>query len=84
MKHNVPVPNLDDEVVLVPGYGIRIRSGHADNYIVNNEARAPVDRLTVKFVGEIVQDTNGYDLFKLYENFSSTENERASMLREVI
>ena len=29
-------------------------SGHANNYVVNNVARALVDGLTVKFVGEIV------------------------------
>ena len=32
---------------------------------MNNVARALVDRLTVKFAGEIAQDTDGYDLFKL-------------------
>ena len=32
---------------------------------MNNVARALVDRLTAKFAGEIAQDTDGYDLFKL-------------------
>ena len=51
---------------------------------VNNVARALVDRLTVKFAGEIAQDTDGYDLFKLCEDLFLTENERTSMFREGI
>ena len=52
--------------------------------IVNNVSRALVDRLTVKFAGEIAQDTDGYDLFKLCEDLFLTENERTSMFREGI
>lgn len=59
-------------------------SGHAHNYIVNNVARALADRLTVKFAGEIVQGIDGYDPFKLYEDFLLAENEKASMIREGI
>ena len=59
-------------------------SGHANSYIVNNVARALVDRLTVKFAGEISQGTDGYDLFKLYEDLFLTKNERASVFREGI
>ena len=51
---------------------------------VNNAARALVDRLTVKLAGEIAQDTDGYDLFKLFEDLFLTENERTSMFREDI
>ena len=54
----VPVPKLDDGAVLVLGSLYLIFDlavcGHANNYIVNNVARALVDGLTVKFVGEIV------------------------------
>ena len=54
----VPVPKLDDGAVLVLGslyliFDLAV-SGHANNYIVNNVARALVDGLTAKFVGEIV------------------------------
>ena len=51
---------------------------------MNNVARVLVDRLTVKFAGEIAQDTDGYDLFKLCEDLFLTENERTSMFREGI
>ena len=52
--------------------------------IVNNVSRAPVDRLIVKFAGEIAQDTDRFDLFKLCEDLFLTENERTSMFREGI
>ena len=84
----VPVPKLDNGVVLVPGslalvFNLAV-AGHANNFLVNNVARALVDRLTLKFAGEIVQDTDGYDLFKLWEDLFLTENERANMFREGI
>ncbi|PFX34131.1 hypothetical protein AWC38_SpisGene1013 [Stylophora pistillata] len=84
----VPVPKLDNGVVLAPGslaliFNLTV-AGHANNFLVNNVSRAVVDRLTLKFAGEIVQDTDGYDPFKLYEDLFLTENERASMLREGI
>ena len=84
----VPVPKLDNGVVLVPGslalvFNLEV-AGHANNFLVNNVARALVDRLTLKFAGEIVQDTDGYDLFKLWEDLFLTENERANMFREGI
>ena len=60
---HIPVPKLDDGVVLVPGtlaliFDLKV-SGNANNSLVNNVARALVDRFTVKFAGEILQDTNG-------------------------
>ena len=51
---------------------------------VNNVARALVDRLTVKFAGEILHDTNGYDVIKLNEDLFLTEKERASRISEGI
>ena len=63
----IPVSKLSDEVVLVPGslaviFDLTV-SGQANNFLVNNVSRALVNRLTVKFAGEILQDTDGYDLF---------------------
>ena len=84
----IPVPKLSDEVVLVPGslaliFDLTV-SGHANNFLVNNVSRALVNRLTVKFAGEILQDTDDYDLFKLYEDLFLTEKERANRLSEGI
>ena len=84
----VPVPKHNNRDVLVPGSFSLIFdsavSGHANSYIVNNVSRALVDRLTVKFAEIIAQDNDVYDLCKLYEDLSLTEDERASMFREVI
>ena len=55
-----------------------------NTFLVNKFARAFVDRFTVKFAREILQDTNGYDLIKLYEDLFLTEKERASRLSEGI
>lgn len=65
---NISVPKIDDGVVLVPGslavvFNLTV-SGQANNFHVNNVSRALVDRLTVKFAGEVLQDIDGYDLFK--------------------
>ena len=85
---SVAVPKLDDRSVLVPGslaliFDLTV-SGEVNNFLVNNIARALVDRLTVKFAGEILQDTDGWDLFKLWEDLFLTEKERESRLREGI
>ena len=40
--------------------------------------------MTVKFLGEVLQDTDGYDQLKHYEDLFLTENVRASMLRQGI
>ena len=51
---------------------------------MNNVSRALVNKLTAKFAGEILQDTDGYDLFKLYEDLFLAEKERANRLSEGI
>ena len=51
---------------------------------MNNVSRALVNKLTAKFAGEILQDTDSYDLFKLYEDLFLTEKERANQLSEGI
>ena len=57
---------------------------HMAQEVVNNVSRALVSRLKVKFAGEILIDTDSYDLFKLYEDLFLTQIERASMLKEGI
>ena len=65
---HISVPKLDDGVVLDPeSLALVINlsvTGQANNYVVYNLSRALVDRLTVKFAGEILQDTDGYDFLK--------------------
>ena len=86
--HRDPVSRFDDDVVLVPGslsliFDLTV-STEANNFLLNNVLRALVDRLTVEFTEEIIQDTDGYDLFKPYEDLFLTVSERTDMFRELI
>ena len=47
-------------------------------------SRALVDKLTVKFAATIVQDTDGYDIYKIFEDLFIPLHERANMLSEGI
>ena len=83
------MPNLAKDVVMVPGslalvFDIDLTGGHANNYLVQNVSRALVSKLTVTFGGTPVQDTNGYDIFKTFEDLFLSVYERDEMLMEGI
>ena len=84
----VSVPKLEEGVVLVPGSFALVFdlvvSGQADNFLVNNVARALVSRQVVKFAGEILQDTSAFDIYKLYEDLFLPKAQRANMYLEGI
>ena len=85
----VTVPKLAQDVVMVPDslalvFHIDLTGGHANNYLVQNVSRALVSRLTVTFGGTPVQDTNGYDIFKTFEDLFLSVYERDEMLMEGI
>ena len=68
----VTVPKLAQDVVIVPDslsliFDIDLTGGHTNNYSVLNVSRALVFRLTVTFGGTLVQDTNGYDIYKIFD-----------------
>ena len=85
----VSVPKLNEDEVIVPGslallFNIDIKGGHANNYLVQNVSRALIDRFTVKFAGTIVQDTNGYDIYKIFEDLFLSADEREEKILEGI
>ena len=85
----VTVPKLAQDVVMVPGslalvFDIDLTGGHATNYLVQNFSRALVSRLTVTFGGTPVQDTNGYDIYKIFYDLFLSVYERDEMLMEGI
>jgi len=88
----VHVPKLNENEVLVPGslclrFNIDVpkdNGGHADNYLVQNVSRALVSEMVVKFAGTILQDTDGYDLFKIYEDLFLSQEQREDMILEGI
>ena len=85
----IAVPKLAKDVVMVPGslalvFDIDLTGGHANNYLVQNVSRALVTRLTVTFGGTPVQDTNGYDIYKIFEDLFLSVYERDEMIMEGI
>jgi len=89
----VHVPKLNQDEVLVPGslclrFDIVVPKAadgaHDNNYLVQNVARALVSKMVVKFAGTILQDTDGYDLFKIYEDLFLSQEQRDDMILEGI
>jgi len=85
----VHVPKLNQDEVLVPGslclrFDIDLTGGEANNYLVQNVSRALVSKMVVKFAGTILQDTDGYDLFKIYEDLFLSQEQRDDMILEGI
>ena len=85
----VSVPKLNEDEVIVPGslallFNIDLTGGHANNYLVQNVSRALVERFTVKFAGTIVQDTNEYDIYKIFEDLFLSSDEREDKILEGI
>ena len=85
----VSVPKLSEHEVLVAGslalvFNINLSGGHANNYLVQNVSRALVDKFHVKFAATSVQNTDGYDIYKIFEDLFLSADERANMLSEGI
>ena len=80
----VSVPKLSEHEVIVSGslalvFNINLSGSHANNFLVQNVSRALVDKLHVKFAATSVQDTDGYDIYKIFEDLFLSEDERANM-----
>ena len=87
----VSVPKLAANEVIVAGslalvfnINLKVTGAHANNYLVQNVSRALVDKFVVKFAGTTVQDTDGYDIYKIFEDLFLSKDERANMLSEGI
>ena len=85
----VSVPKLNEEEVIVPGslallFNIDLTGGHANNYLVQNVSKALVDRFVVKYAGTTVQDTNGHDIYKIFEGLFLSTDKREEMILEGI
>ncbi|KAL9956033.1 hypothetical protein ACROYT_G037451 [Oculina patagonica] len=85
----VSVPKLNENEVIVPGslalrFNIDLSGGHANNFLVDNVSRALVDKFVVKYEGTVVQDTVGYDIYKIFEDFFLSQEERDDRVPEDI
>ena len=85
----VSVPKLNENEVIVPGslvlrFNIDFSGGHANNFLVDNVGRALVDKPVVKYSGTILQDTVGYDIYKIFKDLFLSQEERDNMLQHGI
>ena len=87
----VSVPKLATNEVIVAGslalvfnINLKVTGAHANNYLVQNVSRALVDKFVVKFAATTIQDTDGYDIYKIFEDLFIPLHERANMLSEGI
>ena len=87
----VSVPKLAEKEVIAAGslalvfdINLKVTGAHANNYLVQNVSRALVDKFSVKFAGTPVQVTDGYDIYKIFEDLFLSMDERANMLPEGI
>ena len=81
----VSVPKLSENEVVVPGllalrFNIDLSGGHANNFLVQNVSRALVDKMVVKFGGTILQDTVGFDIYKIFEDLFLSQEKRETMV----
>ena len=58
----------------------RHAGGHANNFLVQNVTWVLVDKLVVKFGGTILQDTVGYDIYKIFEDLFLSQEKRDGMI----
>ena len=87
----VHVPKLAENEVIVAGslalvfnINLKVTGAHANNYLVQNVSRALVDKFKVKFAATTIQDTDGYDIYKIFEDLFIPLHERTNMLSEGI
>ena len=65
-------------------FNIDLAGGHANNFLIQNVMRTLVDKMVVKYAGTILQDTVGYDIFKIWEDLFLSQEEPDNMLLEGI
>ena len=87
----VSVPKLAANEVIVAGslalvfnINLKLTSAHANNFLVQNVSRALVDKFVVKFAATTLQDTDGYNIYKTFEDLFLSRDEHENMLREGI
>ena len=87
----VSVPKLAVNEVIVAGslalvfnINLKLTGAHANNYLVNNVSRSLVNKFVVKFAATTVQDMDGYNIYKTFEDLFLSRDERENMLREGI
>ena len=81
----VTVPRPGENEVIMPGslalrFNIDLSGGHANNFLVQNVTHELIDKLTEKFSTGILQDTDGFDIHKIFEDLFLSQDERDDRL----
>ena len=84
----VNIPKLKEGVVIVPGsvallFNLNVM-GHANNTLVNNVGKNLVTNIKVKFGGEVLEDTQRYDLLQTYNDLFPSKEDREDRLQQGI
>ena len=85
----VHVPKLNENEVLMPRslalrLNIDLSGGHENNFLVQNVTQALVSKMEVKFGSTILQQKNGFDIFKIYKDLFLSQEQRDNMIIEGI
>ena len=65
-------------------FNIYLSRLHANNFLVQNVSRALVSQLVVKFGGTILDDTVGYDIYKIFTDLFLPAEKHGNMVPEGI
>ena len=85
----VHVPKLNVNEVLLPNsmallFDIDLSGEHANNFLLQNVSRAVEDKLVVKFECTTLEETVGYDIYKIFQDLFLLEEKLDNMVPEGI
>lgn len=88
----IHLPKLSENIVLIPGsvgllFDLTLKDGStsdANKTVVNNLGRNLVFRMRTTLGGEIIQDSQRWDLYQTYNDLFLTKEERNDRVREGI
>ena len=85
----VHVPKLNVNEVLLPNsmallFDIDLSGEHANNFLVQNVSQALADKLVVKFAATTLDETVGYDIYKIFQDLFLLEEKLDNMVPEGI
>ena len=83
----VHVPKLNVNEVLLPNsmallFDIDLSGEHANNLLLQNVSRAVEDKLVVKFECTTLEETVGYDIYKIFQDLFLLEEKLDNMVPE--
>ena len=86
---HVSVPKMNKNEVLVPSllalrFDIELDGGHANNFLVQNLTCALVDQQVIKFAGETLEETVGYNIYKTFEDLFLPVKKHDNIVQEGI